>query len=238
MAADLGPSVRLSTPVRAIHEDATSVVVESDAVVVRAAHAIVAVPPALAHRIDFSPALPLDRAQVLLRMPAGCVLKTVVIYDRAFWRDDGLRGETVALGSPIESTLDASGPSGTPGELCALAFGPNARRLMDLDASTRRARVLDDLAIRFGPKAKDPKGYVEVDWAQEEWSAGCYMAHLPPGVLTQYGHVLRQPAGRVHWAGTETATVSHGAIDGAIRSGVRAAAEILGTRAERDTLMP
>jgi monoamine oxidase len=32
----------------------------------------------------------------------------------------------------------------------------------------------------------------------------------------------------VHWAGTETATTSHGAIDGAVRSGQRAAAEILG----------
>ena len=37
----------------------------------------------------------------------------------------------------------------------------------------------------------------------------------------------RERFGRVHWAGTETATVSHGAIDGAVRSGERAAAEIL-----------
>jgi monoamine oxidase len=54
------------------------------------------------------------------------------------------------------------------------------------------------------------------------------MAHFPPGVLTRYGRLLRQPMGRVHWAGTETATTSHGAVDGAIRSGERAAAEVLG----------
>jgi monoamine oxidase len=53
------------------------------------------------------------------------------------------------------------------------------------------------------------------------------MAHLPPGILTRYGPLLRAPFGRVHWAGTETATVSYGAIDGAIRSGERAAAEVL-----------
>jgi monoamine oxidase len=54
------------------------------------------------------------------------------------------------------------------------------------------------------------------------------MAHMPPGVMTQYGRLLRQPCGRIHWAGTETATKSHGAIDGAIRSGIRAADEVLG----------
>jgi monoamine oxidase len=56
------------------------------------------------------------------------------------------------------------------------------------------------------------------------------MAHFTPGTLTRYGPLLREPFGRVHWAGTETATISHGAIDGAVRSGERAAAEIL----ERD----
>ena len=53
------------------------------------------------------------------------------------------------------------------------------------------------------------------------------MAHMPPGVLTQFGRALRAPVGRIHWAGSETATVSHGSIDGAIRSGERAAAEVL-----------
>ena len=52
------------------------------------------------------------------------------------------------------------------------------------------------------------------------------MAHFPPGILTRYGPLLREPFGRVHWAGTETATISHGAIDGAVRSGERAAAEV------------
>ena len=45
--------------------------------------------------------------------------------------------------------------------------------------------------------------------------------------MTQYGRIIREPCGLVHWAGTETSTVSHGSIDGAIRSGVRAADEIL-----------
>jgi monoamine oxidase len=53
------------------------------------------------------------------------------------------------------------------------------------------------------------------------------MAHYPPGVLTNFGHALRPPVGRIHWAGTETAYIWEGGIDGAIRSGERAAEEVL-----------
>ena len=66
-----------------------------------------------------------------------------------------------------------------------------------------------------------------LEWANEEWSRGGMIGHAGPGVITQYGHVLRKPVGRIHWAGTETATVSHGTIDGAIRSGERAALEVV-----------
>jgi monoamine oxidase len=96
-----------------------------------------------------------------------------------------------------------------------------------LDVDTRRRRVLDELVRRFGPSAGSPSEFVETAWWTEEWTKGCSMAHFPPGLLTRHGRLLRAPLGRVHWAGTETATLSHGAVDGAIRSGERAASEVL-----------
>ena len=87
--------------------------------------------------------------------------------------------------------------------------------------------MVDALTARLGPRAANPSDVIETAWWQEEWTRGCSMAHLPPGVLTRYGPLLREPMGRVHWAGTETSSTSHGAIDGAVRSGERAAAEIL-----------
>ena len=68
---------------------------------------------------------------------------------------------------------------------------------------------------------------MEQAWTEEEWTRGCFMAHYAPGVLTQRGHVLREPVGRIHWAGTETSPVMNGFIDGAVRSGERAAEEML-----------
>ena len=47
-----------------------------------------------------------------------------------------------------------------------------------------------------------------------------------PGILVAYGHLLRKPVGRIHWAGTETSTQWCGYMDGAVRSGERVAAEV------------
>jgi monoamine oxidase len=48
-----------------------------------------------------------------------------------------------------------------------------------------------------------------------------------PGVYTAVGPALRKPVGRIHWAGTETSTYWNGYMDGAVRSGERAAREVL-----------
>jgi monoamine oxidase len=53
------------------------------------------------------------------------------------------------------------------------------------------------------------------------------IAHTPSGVLTEFGPALREPCGRIHWAGTESSGKMYGFIDGAVRSGERAAAEVM-----------
>jgi monoamine oxidase len=227
VAAELGDAVHLGRPVREITQDADGVVVRGDGTEVRAGRVIVTIPPGLSAHLTYEPQLPVDRALLVQSMPAGSILKASVIYEEPFWRADGLNGQSVATNSPIEMTLDASPRSGVPGVLAAFGFGPHARTLGALVKDERRRLVLDTLVTRFGPRAGAPVFYEEIDWAEERWTRGCFMAHMAPGVLTQFGRALRAPVGRIHWAGTETATVSHGSIDGAIRSGERAANEVL-----------
>jgi monoamine oxidase len=227
VAAQLGDAVRLRAPVRAVTQRMGTADVRADGIDVQAKRVIVALPPALALAIEYDPPLPVDTDQWLRNSVAGAVLKTVLVYEHAFWRDDGLSGESSSADSCIESTLDASPPTGRPGILCALSFGPTARRLGRFEAGERRRTMLDTLAQRFGAKASSPMHVFETDWAAEPWTRGCYMAHYGPGVLTQLGPANRVPVGVIHWAGSETASVSHGAIDGAVRSGKRAAGEVL-----------
>ncbi|MDT5111890.1 MAG: monoamine oxidase [Mycobacterium sp.] len=227
MVAELGDSIHLSQPVRSIFQDADGVVVRSDDMVVRARRAIVAVPIAIASQIIYEPMLPVDRSFLHQRMPLGAVFKIALVYDEPFWRADGLSGQSFAPGSPANLTIDSCTDTGRPGVLTVITEGPEARRIGQLTEPERRKAVLDAVAERFGDKALSPVDYVEQNWTVERYSGGGMIAHSPPGVLTEFGPALREPCGRLHWAGTESSAVMYGFIDGAVRSGERAAAEVM-----------
>ena len=227
MAEALGDAVHLDAPVRTITQGDDRVTVESAELSVSARHAVVAIPPALINDIAFTPALTDDRVTLYRKAVAGPETKALLVYDTPFWREDGFSGQTSEPNSASEVTLDASPSSGSVGVLASFRFGAVAAKFDDLSEADRRQAVVDRLVARLGPKAAHPVDFVETAWWKEQWTKGCSMAHFPPGVLTSYGRLLREPHGRIHWAGTETSVVSHGAMDGAARSGERVAAEIL-----------
>ncbi|MEI6251598.1 MAG: FAD-dependent oxidoreductase [Mycobacteriaceae bacterium] len=227
MAAELGDGLQLSQPVHLIARDDDGVTVHADGMTVRAGRVIVAVPLAVAGQIAYEPMLPVDRAFLHQRMPSGAVLKISVVYDTAFWRADGLCGQSAAPGSPATLTIDACTDTGVPGIMCVITEGRAARELTQLDAAERHSVVVAELVDRFGPKAATPVSYHEQNWTVERYSGGGMISHAPPGVLTEFGPALREPCGRIHWAGTESSAVMCGWIDGAVRSGERAAAEVL-----------
>ncbi len=87
--------------------------------------------------------------------------RSPVVYDTAFWRADGLCGQSAAPGSPATLTIDACTDTGTPGIMRVITEGPAARRLGLLDATERKAVVIGELIDRFGPKAASPVSYHE-----------------------------------------------------------------------------
>lgn len=227
LAVALGDRLRLNTPVRAITQDAGGVRVATDQGAFAARWVIVAVPPPLAREIAYSPALPEARAGLIQRMPMGSTIKVVVAYQTPFWRASGYSGETLTDDAPFAITFDDSPHDGSQGALVAFLLGASARTWHERPAEERRAAVLDHLARAFGSRAASPIAYVEQDWIGEEWSRGCYTGILGPDVLTRYGAALREPVGRIFWAGTETAVAGMGYMDGAVEAGERAAQEAL-----------
>ena len=217
----------LRSPVRRIVRGRGYVDVISDRYVNRARRVIVALPPVLAGRLDYEPAMPPLRDGLTQRLPQGQIVKVQAIYERAFWRDDGLNGSSVADSGPISVTFDSSARSGAPGALLGFVCGDEARRFARLAAPQRRQAALGCFARAFGARALSPIDYVELDWSAQRYSGGGPIAVAPPGVLTTYGVALREPVGRIHWAGTETATYWNGYLDGAISAGERAAREVL-----------
>jgi monoamine oxidase len=227
LAAKLGDALHLSSPVRRIKQSGAGVEVFSDRLTVDARRVIVATPPLPASRIEYDPVLPAVQTQLLRRMLSGSIMRGITIYDEPFWRDDGLSGMSVAPDLPVPVALDQSPRSGKPGILSSYVIGPQAVRAAALDPAGRRDIWLRALAVRFGPKALSPRAHLETDWAAEEWSLGGMIAHFAPGVMTNFGHALRESAGRIHWAGAERATKMHGLMEGAIRSGESTADEVV-----------
>ena len=230
LADRLADVVRFGAPVTAIRQDSGGVEVTHDGGGVEAGQAIVAVPPTLAGRIRYSPALPPLRDQLTQQVPMGYVTKVQVAYPEPFWRAEGLSGSAFSLDDEVSVIFDNSPPDLSCGVLLGFLEGAQARRAGKLSTEERRELVLSVFAKFFGPRAADPEEYVERDWAAEEWSRGCYGGRFGTGVWTGYGEALREPIGRIHWAGTETAEVWNGYMDGAIRSGERAAREVLSAR--------
>lgn len=229
-AQSLGDRVRLSSPVSAIDQDARGVVVRGEGFDVSAQRVIVAIPPTLAGRIDYAPAMPALRDQLTQRIPMGTVIKVQCVYDEPFWRADGLAGQATSDTGPVKVTFDNSPPDATthrgPGVMMGFIEGTDGRRALSATHDERRRGVIDSFARYFGAKARSPVAYVEKSWADEKWTRGCYAGYFGPGTWSDYGRALREPVGRIHWAGTETATVWTGYMDGAVRSGERAADEV------------
>lgn len=224
MAADL--PVHLESAVRAIEQREAGVTVEAAGLVVDADYAVVAVPPALAGRIRYDPPLPAARDGLTQRAPMGSVIKCVAAYEEPFWRGRGLSGEVIDAEGPVGLIFDDSPAGGSSGALVGFFLGDDAREWAGAAERERREVVAERFAAYFGPEARDPEAYAEHAWANDPHSRGCYAGNPPPGTLTSYGEALREPVGRIHWAGTETATRWAGYMDGAISSGRRAAGEV------------
>jgi len=201
------------------------VTVVSDKATVRGKRVIVAMPPTLAGRIDYEPSLPFDRDQLTQRLPQGTMTKVAAVYDRPFWRDEGLNGTAVSTDGYVNVTFDDSPPGGRPGVVFGFVGGDRARAFNQLSDAERRGKVLGQFVQFFGSSAGNPIDYFETNWSAEQWTRGCPVGIAGPGVYTAYGSALRKPVGRIHWAGTETSTYWNGYMDGAVRSGERAAAE-------------
>jgi monoamine oxidase len=230
VAAELGEGLVLSAPVRRIEQGTAGVVIDTDRGRFGADRMVVAVSPMLAGRIEFDPPLPALRDGLAQHMPHGSVIKIQVVYAAPFWREAGLSGMSFSTDGAVSFTADNSPPGGGRGVIVGFIEGREARRLGAAPAIARRQAAIASLIRAFGPAAAELERFVELDWSSEPWTRGCYSGHMAPGGWTAFGPALREPCGRIHWAGTETAAWMAGYMDGAIASGERAAAELVTPR--------
>jgi monoamine oxidase len=230
LADRLGNRVQLRSAVSAIDQNAEEVVVQSISAVNgrrsehRADRVVVAIPPLLAQRIKFRPALSAPRATAATGR--GCAVKVHLSYRAPIWRGYGLSGWSVSAHGPLLSTVDDSPSDESVGVLTGFVTGAAASTFSALSPNMQRDAALDHIRRLF-PQLPPPMRCTVTDWLTEEYSRGCYAALFGLGDWLRLGPALTKPHGRVHWAGTETSLEFFGLMEGAIRSGKRVAAELI-----------
>jgi len=228
LAAKVSRAVRLRSPVLAVTQGAGHLVVHTTRDTIRARRAILTPPKPLLARIRFTPALAPAHDQLLQRQPMGSVTKINAIYDSPFWRAAGLNGAAVSDTGPVQITYDNSPPGGGAGVLVGFMEADHSRGHYGASPAARRAAALECLARYFGPAARSPRDYVDMVWDLEPYTRGAYGEFNPPGVLTSLGAAAASaPTGALHFAGSGWSPEWPGYMDGAIRSGERAAKDAL-----------
>jgi monoamine oxidase len=228
MAEQLGKRVLENAPVRRIDQGRFGVRVWTDNYYVSGKRVIVAMPPALAGRIVYHGGMTDLRDQLMQRIPQGTLRKFEAIYEKPFWRDKGLSGQCISNIGPVKVTFDASPKGGTPGVVLGFIGGTEARKWTPRSPDERKKAVLDQLQQFFDDtQAQNVTAVYEKDWPADRWAIGCPVGVMAPGTLLDFGPALKDPVGKIHWAGTETSDYWAGYMDGAVRSGERAASEAL-----------
>ena len=208
-------------------EDGTSITVTTTRRTLTCRRIVIALPPTMATRVSYEPPLPSARDRAQSHMLPGDVVKFQIEYPRAFWRDAGLSGTVMSLDHDVSLVYDNCVPDSDAGILVAFVEGSHARALYEVDEAERERRVVADLTEYFGEEASRPLEVLQRNWTDEPFTRGCYGGRFGTGLWTTVGSHLAAPTGRIHWAGAETSAVWNGYIDGAIRSGQRAAAAII-----------
>lgn len=229
IAEELGDVVALGAAVDRIDQHDRGAVVHTARGPVNCQRVIVATPPSHVLDVDWDPVLPQGRRDLLSRVEMGRLMKCDAVYETPFWREDGLSGFGISDSGAVRVAFDNGASDTDHGILLAFVGGGTWDQYgtETISRDARRQAVLEGFAAMFGPKALNPIEYTEYDWTQEQWTRGGPVGNYTLGALSSLGEHLRARFGRVHWAGTETSTYWTGYMDGAARSGERAAIEVL-----------
>ncbi|KEF31285.1 Amine oxidase [flavin-containing] A [Marinobacter nitratireducens] len=222
-----GVNILLNHPVSKIEQQTDAVKVFMSAAEWECGSVICAAPPALASEIEFEPPLADKKQSLLSNLQPGCAIKCFAVYPTPFWRERGWSGSAVSDEPPVHVCFDVTPPDENRGILMGFIEGRDGVAYSERSPEKRKAEFLRALESWFGAEAARPIAYYDHSWRQDEWARGCYAGVAAPGHWTSVGHAIREPSGRIFWAGTETSTEWNGYFEGAVRAGIRAAEEVI-----------
>ena len=223
-ADSLDARILLNAPVERIITNDNDLTVQTPHYEISAPFAIITASPAHRSFINFTPPLPDQYYGLARAWRLGALSKAFIAYEKPFWREDGLSGESVSDSHTVFLTFDVSPQDKSKGILMAFC---DARGFDGFNQEERQQRVVDQLVHLYGEQARKIIDYADFSWGNDSFAPGGPNPAVGPGAWRSFGRFLSEPVGQLHWAGTETAHETSGTMNGAILSGQRAANEVI-----------
>lgn len=188
---------------------------------------VLAMPPRIAAKINFSPALPTNTHQTLLSIPTWMAgqAKVVAIYPSPFWREMGLSGDAMSRHGPLVEIHDASPKTGGPYALFGFIGTPPASRVNE---QRLKHLTLAQLERLFGQKAAKPSELIIKDWALDTLiTTDLDQAPMHSHPHYHLPHQMKNLwEGKLLFTGTEVAAQFGGYIEGALEAAEYTASQI------------
>ncbi len=189
--------------------------------------AVVTMPATVLRDIAFSPALPSAKRAAIHGVPYLDATRTYLQVGRGFWHDEGVSGSAATdlpIGGITRYPISELGGPGERSVLESYVGGPRADRLAALSESEIIEHTLTHME-KVHPRIREFfEGGVVKAWSEDPYALG-HVAFPGPGDVGRYLAALQEPTGRLHFAGEHT-SIFRSTMEGALRSGIRAAAEI------------
>jgi len=182
-----------------------------------------AIPLRLASKLTFTPELPPDTRQALTDIPTWMAghAKFFAVYDKPFWREEGLCGTAFSQCGPLAEIHDASPDSGHSFSLFGFSrIDAEGRNGMEQTEFNNQA--ISQLAVLFGDQANRPKAIHFQDWSREEFTASAddlnpLIGHSKYGLDLELGDAWD---GKLSFICSETSIRNGGLIEGALEAGL------------------
>jgi monoamine oxidase len=188
-------------------------------------YVVVALPASILRRIPISPALPAQQHDAIARLKYGRATKTLLQFSKRFWRAAG-RPRAFGSALPFGAIMDANEQQRGRSGILALLAGGGASDATQAITATGGPQALAGALDWLGSGSAELLGSKQVVWEHDPWARGGY-AFFDPSFDPVLRSWLAQPAGRLFFAGEHTSIKWQGYMNGAVESGLRAAAEIV-----------
>ncbi|CAG7564046.1 unnamed protein product [Fusarium equiseti] len=226
-------AIRLRCPVKKIRQGSNGAIVETADPRHNfwAKRVVVSVPTCLYSTIAFDPPLPPSKQMLGDSTTLGYYSKTIFVFEKPWWREAGLSGIIESETGPIYFSRDTCSEEDGQYSITCFVVGDRGREWSKWSSAERKRIVSNQFKRIFSAvdiKAPEPVNIIVQEWTKQPWIWGAPSPVMMPGTLTSdSGKALRESYGRVHFVGTETSLVWKGYMEGAVRSGVRGAEEVI-----------